>query len=41
MKKVNVLPEGPMESHVKQVLVVASKTANSERLMKEVEGRGR
>jgi hypothetical protein len=28
-----------MESHVKQVLVVASKTANSERLMKEIEGR--
>jgi len=27
-----------MESHVKQVLVVASKTANSERLMKEIEG---
>ena len=28
-----------MESHVKQVLVVASKTANSDRLMKEIEGR--
>jgi hypothetical protein len=28
-----------MESNVKQVLVVASKTANSERLMKEIEGR--
>ena len=28
-----------MESRVPQVLVVASKTANSERLMKEIEGR--
>ena len=28
-----------MGSQVKQVLVVASKTANSERLMKEIEGR--
>ena len=28
-----------MESQVKQVLVVASKTANSDRLMKEIEGR--
>jgi hypothetical protein len=28
-----------MESQVKQILVVASKTANSERLMKEIEGR--
>ena len=28
-----------MESQVKQALVVASKTANSDRLMKEIEGR--
>jgi hypothetical protein len=39
IEEVSALREGPMESQVKQVLVVASKTANSERLMKEIEGR--